>query len=139
MTVAANQAALIEKLLLLPDPQERLSHIVSLAAKAPHLPQEQRTPEHRVAGCLSHVWLTASCREGHFTFLSAADSPLVAALVHLLCELYRETQAADILTAQPTLLQDIGIWQNLSPTRQNGLLAVIATIRRLALVATAAN
>jgi len=124
MTVADRQRTLCESLLFLPDAQERLSHLVTEAAKSPVLPLEDRVPDYRVPGCVSQVWLRPEFRGGRCYFRSAADSPLVAGLVHLLCRIYDGAEPHDILRTEPAVLEEAGIWRNLSPTRQTGLQAV---------------
>lgn len=124
MTVSQRQSGLLENLLVLPDPQERLAYLVTEAARAPALAESERVPEIRVHGCISQVWLKRGFANGRCRFHSAADSPLVAGLVHLLCRIYDDAEPADILAVEPSLLETAGLWKNLSPTRQNGLQAV---------------
>ena len=135
MSVGEKQAQLIEDLLIIEDVQERLSAVVSRAARRA-LPPEQRVDAHRVAGCVSSVWLVPEMREGRCHFAFDADSPMVKGLVGLLCEVYEGGAAADIVDTEPVLWHQLGFLKLLSPTRVNGLAAVRARIKSFAHHAT---
>ena len=135
MTVGEKQAQLIEDLRIIEDVQERLSAVVSRAAKR-SLPPEQRADTHRVAGCVSSVWLVPELREGRCHFGLDADSPMVKGLVSLLCEVYEGGTAHDVASTEPVLWEQLGFLRLLSPTRLNGLAAVRARIKAFAEHAT---
>lgn len=132
MTLAEREHQLLERLMLLPDPQERLSALVNRAANVPPLLESERIEAHRVRGCVSNVWLVGS-RDGECCcFRSEADSPLVAGLVGLLCELTQGAEAGDLEKFTTTIFHALGLWDQLSPTRQNGLRCVQETMRHFA-------
>ena len=87
MTVAEKQQELISDLQIIEDVQERLSAVVSRAARK-GLSEEEKTEERLVKGCVSRVWLKAEVQDGRCVFQSDADSPMVKGLVALLCEVY---------------------------------------------------
>lgn len=132
-TVAANQAALLELYAPIEDPQERLTLVVEAARTAPAVPPAERTADLLVEGCTSRVWLKSEYTAGALRFASASDSPLVHGLVALLCATYADCPPAEITATEPTVLQDLALWRNLSPTRQRGLTAVRTRLRTLAL------
>jgi cysteine desulfuration protein SufE len=132
MTLHTREQQLIESLLILPDAQERLSVLVQRAAQLPAIDAAHLVEQNRVLGCVSQVWLVKAYREQKCYFQSAADSPLVAGLVLLLAELCDGAAAAELATFTPQIFQELGIWRNLSPTRQNGLTAVMQTIQAFA-------
>ena len=133
MSVAEKQRQLIEDYSLIENRQERLAAIVDRARNLPPLPADLRTEAHRVHGCVSHVWLLAEVKEGRMTFRHDADSPLVRALFALLCDLYEGAAPADIAATEPDIFAALGLLRDLTPTRQNGLAAVRARIKSLAL------
>jgi cysteine desulfuration protein SufE len=128
------QQRLLDDLLAIPDPQERLAIVVARKSHLAAPDPADRTDANRVPGCVSTVWLTGAPDPAtHRLRLRAdAESPLVKGLVTLLCELYDDTAPADATTFQSELLEKLQIIQNLSPTRRNGLAAVQARIRALA-------
>lgn len=132
MTLADKQQQMLDDLLVIDDPQERLAFIVDRAKARPPLAATARTDEHRVRGCVSAAWVVGTVRDGRLHFTSDADSPLVRGLVALLCDLYSDALAADIVATEPTLLEQLGLLRTLSPTRVNGLRSVRAAIRDFA-------
>jgi cysteine desulfuration protein SufE len=132
MTLLEHEQTLTQQLLILPDSQERLSTLVQRSSRLPVLAAEDQVNAHLVRGCISQVWLAPSFSEGKCHFRFAADSPLVAGLVALFTQLCDGHSPAEIAEFHPQILADLGIWRNLSPTRQNGLNAVMQTIRDFA-------
>lgn len=134
MEPAARQAQLIEDFLLIENAQERLAAIVDRARRLPPLPAAERTDAHRVAGCVSQVWLVGELRDGLCQFRSDADGPLVKGLVAFVCDYFSGTAPAGILNDSTDPLAALDLLQNLSPTRQNGLAAVRGAIQAFARV-----
>jgi cysteine desulfuration protein SufE len=133
MTLAEKQSAMVERYQVIPDPQERLAIIIGHRSKLPPLPEEMRTPERRVEGCQSSVWIDGRIEDGVCRYHADSDSPLVRGLVVLLTELFDGATPDDAATFHPTILADLGIEKNLTPTRVNGVAQVAATLRRLAI------
>ena len=132
MTALERQRELIATYEPIPDRRERLALIMETARTQPTLTPAERSPDQLVEGCQSQVWLTATKDEGACHFRSASDSPLVHGLVSLLCCSYEGCTPADVVATEPTVLEELGLWQDLSPTRQNGLQAVRARLKALA-------
>ena len=132
MTLAEKQQQMIDDLALIENPQERFSAMVDRARSRPPLPEAERTEANRVKGCVSLAWITAEVRDGRCHFRCDADSPLVRGLLVLLCDLYSGATPAEVAATEPDLLEELGLAQNLSPTRLNGLRSVRAKIRDFA-------
>ncbi len=132
MTLADKQRHLADTLAIIPDAQERLAVVVDRAKKLPPLAEPERTDATLVRGCVSRVHLVAELRDGRCHFRCDADSPLVRGLVALLCEFFSGVAPAEIAASDADPLAELGLIKNLSPTRQNGLAAVRATIRAFA-------
>lgn len=132
VTVDLKETQIMERLSFLPDPQERLSALVARGAKATPLTMDEMVEENLVKGCVSQVWLVKEVNDGVCHFRAGADSPLVLGLVVLICDLCDNTPAAELVNFTPSILQDLGIWRNLSPTRQRGLESIMQTIRTFA-------
>jgi len=135
MSVSEKQAQLIEELSFIEDRQERLAAVVDRARRRPPFAVESKTEAHRVIGCISQVWITGELRDNALHFAFDADSPLVKGLVALIVALYEGAAPADIVATEPTLFADLGIARDLTPTRQNGLIAVRAHIKSIAAAA----
>ena len=106
------------------DPHERLAVAISYATALDPLKPEERIDANRVPGCVSRVWLAAEIQTGHCRFRTDADSPLVRGLAALLCGIYDGATPNEVITEEPLILDQLGLLQNLSPTRQNGLAAI---------------
>lgn len=132
MTVAEKQTRLTEDFAIIEDRQERLAAVVAHARRRAPLNASEKTEANRVPGCVSAVWLTASIADGRLQLRYDADSPLVKGLVGLLVELYDDAFPAEVIATEPTLLDDLGLLQDLSPTRRNGLASVRGQIKALA-------
>lgn len=131
MTVSEKQSELVSDLCIIEDVQERLSALVSRAARR-SLPPEQRIDGNRVQGCVSAVWLVPSVNEGRCHFAYDADSPMVKGLVGLMCEVYEGGTPTEVAATEPSLWEPLGFHKLLSPTRVNGLAAVRARIHSFA-------
>jgi cysteine desulfuration protein SufE len=133
MSLAAKQAALIEDLNFLPDAQERLAEVVRRGARH-SLPEDNKVESNRVEGCVSKVWLLGGWVGGTLSFSCDAESPMVKGLAALLCDLYSGATPAEVVAVEPLLWQACGLHKMLSPTRLNGLAALRAKIRAVALI-----
>jgi cysteine desulfuration protein SufE len=127
------QSQLVERYQIIPDPQERLAIIIGHRSKLDPIPEELKTPDRRVEGCQSSVWIDGRVENGICRYRVDSDSPLVRGLVVLLAELFDGAAADDAATFHPTLLADLGVEKNLTPTRVNGMSNVTATLRRIAI------
>ena len=126
------QQELIDDLNIIEDPQERLTIVVDRAKRHPALDESERTDTNRVPGCVSQVWLISEFRDGRCHFRCDADGPLVKGLVALLCDFFDDTLLAETASSEADPLAELGLLNNISPTRRNGLDAVRAAIRKFA-------
>ncbi len=132
MTVADTERALMDELMILPDPQERLAHLMRRAARRPPLPTSQRSESDLVPGCVSRVWLAGTLENDRCHFQVAADSPLVHGLMGLLCDVYEGAAPAEVMAVKTTIFTATGLDRSLSPTRLAGLAQAQARLAHLA-------
>jgi cysteine desulfuration protein SufE len=132
MSVTNRQKEIIANYDFIENYQERLGAIVDAARHLPSFEASLRTETNLVPGCTSRVWLTGECREGHCHFRADCDSPLVRGLVILLAQAYDGGTPAEVWATSPIVLEELGVWRDLTPTRQNGLTAVRQRIAELA-------
>ncbi len=128
-TPAAAQAAIAEEFAFFGDWSERYQYLIDLGRKLPPLPEACRTEEHRLRGCQSMVWIVPSGDAQRLDFAAASDSAIVSGLVYLALRVYSGRSAAEILATEPDFVGAIGLARHLSPTRSNGLAALLAFIR----------
>lgn len=114
----------------LEDWKERFSYIIDLGRALPPLPEEYHTDQYKVEGCVSQVWLVTRLNsENRMEFQADSDALLVKGLIALLLQVYSGRQPAEILANPPDFLQATGLLNNLSPSRSNGLTAMVNRIR----------
>lgn len=131
-SAADAQAAIAEEFGFFGDWSERYQYLIDLGRRLPPLPDEFRTEEHRIRGCQSMVWIVANGDATHLDFRAASDSAIVAGLIYLALRVYSGRSAEEILAAPADYISTIGFAKHLSPTRSNGLAAVLEFIRATA-------
>jgi cysteine desulfuration protein SufE len=132
VSLAEKQRQLIDDLLVIPDPQERLAAIVERVKNRPPLASAERTEANRIRGCVSLAWLVGDQRDGFCHFRADADSPLVRGLLGLLTDFYSAGTPAEIIAAEPAFLGELEFDRLISPTRLNGLRSAVAAVRAFA-------
>jgi cysteine desulfuration protein SufE len=128
-TPAEAQAAIAEEFAFFGDWSERYQYLIDLGRKLPTFPEEWKTKEHRLLGCQSMVWIVPEGNAEALRFHAISDSAIVSGLIYLALRVYSGRSAAEILATEPTYIQDIGLSRHLSPTRSNGVAAMLAFIR----------
>ncbi len=131
-TAADAQAAIADEFGFFGDWSERYQYLIDLGRKLPVFPEAWKTEEHRLHGCQSLVWIVAEGDAGRLDFHAASDSAIVSGLVYLALRVYSGRSAAEILATEPDYIAHIGLSKHLSPTRSNGLAALLAFIRERA-------
>lgn len=132
-TAAEAQIAIRDEFAFFSDWSERYQYLIDLGRKLPPLPAAQRIEAHRLLGCQSMVWIVASGNVARLEFTAASDSAIVSGLIFLALRVYSGRSAAEIIAIEPTFVDDIGLARHLSPTRNNGLSALLAFIRETAM------
>ena len=128
-TPAEAQAAIREEFAFFGDWSERYQYLIDLGRKLPELPAGWKTEEHRLQGCQSMVWIVVEGDADRLDFHAISDSAIVSGLVYLALRVYSGRSAAEIADTDASYIADIGLAKHLSPTRSNGLAALLAFIR----------
>ena len=130
------EQAIAEEFSFFGDWSERYQYLIDLGKKLPPFPVEWQTEENRLLGCQSKVWIVASGDASRLDFQAISDSSIVSGLVYLALRVYSGRSAAEILATPPDYIAKIGLAKHLSPTRTNGLAALLAFINDKARAAT---
>ena len=128
-TAADAQRAIAEEFAFFGDWSERYQYLIDLGRKLPPMDESLRTEENRLLGCQSKVWIVSAGDASRLDFIAASDSAIVSGLVFLALRVYAGRSAAEILATEPDYIAAIGLSKHLSPTRSNGLAALLAFIR----------
>lgn len=137
-TAAEAQAAIAEEFALFGDWSERYQYLIDLGRKLPPFAEGWKTEDRRLLGCQSKVWIVPSGDATRLDFAAASDSAIVSGLVYLALRVYSGRSAREILDTPADYIAAIGLAKHLSPTRSNGLAALLAAIRQRAQDALAA-
>jgi cysteine desulfuration protein SufE len=130
---------LIEEFQFLDNWMDRYQYLIDLGRKLPPFPDEFRTEEYRLHGCQSQVWLKTRSVGDRLEFQAISDSAIVSGLIAVLMRVYNGRRAADIVATPPAFIKAIGLDAHLSPTRSNGLRAMIQAISTAAAAVPAAT
>jgi len=123
---------LVEEFGLFDNWVDRYQYIIDLGRQLPPFPSEWQTEDHRLHGCQSQVWLHTETAGDRLRFQAISDSAIVSGLIAILKRVYDGRRAAEIVATPPDFISRIGLDQHLSPTRSNGLAAMLGAIRAAA-------
>ena len=112
---------------------DRYQLLIDLGSEQEPLPEEYKTDNNLIEGCQSRVWLQADYVDGKIIFRAESDALIVKGIVALLIKVYSGRPPDEILNNEPYFVEAIGLKEHLSPTRSNGLVAMIKQMRLYAL------
>lgn len=137
--VMAAQAEVVEEFAFFDDWMDRYQYLIDLGRRLPEFPDELKTEANQIKGCQSQVWFVAQQQNERLHFDATSDAAIVSGLIAVLLRIYSDKCAADILSATPEFVSQLGLEQHLSPTRSNGLASMLEAIRRFAAAALPAK
>ncbi len=133
MTIDEAQDEVIEEFEGLDDWMDRYQLLIDMGEEQPPLPAADKTEQNLIDGCQSRVWLVCEESGGRLTFRAESDALIVRGIVALLIRILSGHTPQEIIDAQLYFIDRIGLREHLSPTRSNGLLAMVKQIRMYAL------
>ena len=122
------QAELVSEFQLFDDWMGRYEYLIDLGKQLPEFPAEWQNEENRIHGCQSQVWIRSELQDGRLHFDGTSDAAIVRGLMAVLFRVFNDRRPEDLVAARPDFLSDIGFAQHLSPTRSNGLHAMLESI-----------
>ena len=132
-TIKEIQDEIIAEFVDFEDWLDRYQLLIDLGGEQEALPAEYKTDNNLIEGCQSRVWLQADYVDGKVIFRAESDALIVKGIVSLLIKVYSGRTPDEILENEPYFVEAIGLKEHLSPTRSNGLLAMIKQMRLYAL------
>lgn len=133
MTINEKQDEIIAEFDEIDDWMDRYGYIIDLGNALPPIDESKKKPQNLIEGCQSRVWLDAACENGRVHFTADSDAIIVKGIISLLISVLNDHTPEEILDADLYFIDRIGLSENLSPTRSNGLLAMIKQMRMYAL------
>ena len=139
MTINEIQDEIIEEFAEFDDWMDTYQPLITMGEEQEPLPAELKTEQNLIDGCQSRVWLVCDEREGKLQFRAESDALIVKGIVSLLIRVVTDHTPQEILDADLYFIPQIGLTEHLSPTRSNGLLAMVKQIRMYALAFSQLN
>jgi cysteine desulfuration protein SufE len=136
-SAAQAQQDIAEEFAFFGDWTERYQYLIDLGKQLPPFPESDKTEPYRVHGCQSMVWLVPSGDASNMHFEAISDSAIVSGLIALVLRVYSDRSAQEIVATEPEFIAAIGLAKHLSPTRSNGLAAMLAKLKGYAAQALA--
>lgn len=133
MTINEIQDQIIEEFSELDDWMDKYQLLIDLGSEQEPLPEEYKTDSNLIEGCQSRVWLQADEVDGRLVFQAESDALIVKGIVSLLVQVLSGHTAEEIVDADLYFIEQIGLKEHLSPTRSNGLVAMVKQMRLYAL------
>lgn len=134
MTIKETEEQIVEEFSIFTDWLDKYEYIIELGKSVPVIDEAAKTDDHLIKGCQSRVWLTCSVADGKLYFAADSDAIITKGIISLLIRVYNGQTPKDILDSDLSFISRIGLQENLSPTRANGLVSMIKRIREYALV-----
>lgn len=126
------QQELVEEFQFFDNWMDRYQYIIDLGRRLPDFPESDRTNENKIKGCQSQVWFTARESGDRLQFQAISDAAIVSGLIALLLRVYSNRKPRDIVDTAASFVAALQLEQHLSPTRSNGLSAMLKAIHGFA-------
>jgi cysteine desulfuration protein SufE len=133
MTINERQDEIIDEFSGFDDWMDKYQLLIDLGTEQEPLDEKYKTEQNLIDGCQSRVWLQADYVDGKIHFSAESDALIVKGIVALLIRVLNDSTPQEILDADLYFIEQIGLKEHLSPTRSNGLLAMVKQVRMYAL------
>jgi len=133
MTILDKEQEIIDDFAIYDDWMEKYEYIIELGKDLPQIDGQFKTDDNIIKGCQSQVWLHAEKKGDKIYYTADADAIIAKGIISLLIQVLSGQTADDILNAKLDFIKEIGLQEHLSPTRSNGLVAMIKQMKMYAL------
>lgn len=129
MTIQEKQNEIVGEFSFFEDWQQRYEYLIDLGRSLPSMSEDSKMEGKLVKGCQSNVWLDTRMEDDKLIFTADSDAILPKGIAALLVRIYSDQKPEDILQSNEKFIEEIGLQEFLSPTRANGLVAMIKQIK----------
>jgi cysteine desulfuration protein SufE len=133
MTIQEIQEQIVSEFSYFEDWMDRYNHLIDMGKSCPLIDEKFKTKNYLISGCQSRVWLHAAMVDGKIVFTADSDAVITKGIVNLLIRVFSQQPAEDIIAADISFIDKIGLKEHLSPTRSNGLMSMIKQMKLYAL------
>jgi cysteine desulfuration protein SufE len=129
MTISEIQQQIVEEFSVFTEWLDRYAYLIELGKTLPPYSDAHKVEQNLIQGCQSRVWLNAELADGKIIFSADSDAIITKGIVSLLVRVFSGQTPQDIMSADLTFIDQIGLRENLSPTRANGLLSMVKQMK----------
>ncbi len=129
MTIKEVEKQIVEEFSIFEEWLDKYEYLIELGKSLPLIEEAGKRDENLIKGCQSRVWLGAEYRDGKIYFTADSDAIITKGIISLLLRVFSGRTPEEIADADLNFIKEIGLQDNLSPTRANGLLAMIRQIK----------
>ena len=133
MSIEKKQNEVIEEFGVFDDWMDKYSYLVELGNELEGLNEEEKTDDNLINGCQSKVWIVPEVKDRKMHFRADSDAIITKGIASLLIRIFEEEKPEDVMNSNLFFIEKIGLEKHLSPTRSNGLLAMIKRIKAFAM------
>ncbi len=133
MTVQEVEDQIVEEFSIFDDWMDRYNYLIELSKDLPLIEEKEKNEQNVIKGCQSRVWVNSEYQNGKIHFTADSDAIITKGIIALLIRVLSDRTPQEILDNELTFIDKIGLKENLSPTRANGLLAMIKQMKLYAL------
>ena len=131
-TIKEIQEEIVEEFSVFSDWMDKYEYLIELGKNMPLIDEKDKTSDNLIEGCQSRVWLSCREQDGRLHFAADSDAIITKGVISLLLMVYDGQKPEDILASDEEFISRIGLKENLSPTRANGLVSMVKTIKAYA-------
>jgi cysteine desulfuration protein SufE len=133
MTIKQIQEEIVDEFAMFDDWMQRYEYIIDLGKNLPLIDEAYKTDDNIIKGCQSKVWVHAEKQDDKISFTADSDAILTKGIIAILIRVFSNQNSEDILNADMSFIDEIGLKEHLSATRANGLVSMIKKIKMYAL------
>ena len=133
MTIKEIQEEIVDEFAMFDDWMQRYEYIIELGKSLPLIEDQDKVEENLIRGCQSKVWLHAQKNDDKIVFTADSDAILTKGIIAILIRTFSDQKAADVMNADTSFIDEIGLKEHLSPTRANGLVSMLKQIKLYAI------
>lgn len=129
MTINEIQDEIVEEFVVFDDWMDRYAYLIEIGNDLEEMPEERKSNQTLIEGCQSKVWIDAEVKGDHIIYYAESDAVIVKGIVALLLRVFSGRTIKEVMESELYFIDKIGLSNHLSPTRSNGLLAMVKQIR----------
>lgn len=133
MTIQEIQEEIVDEFAMFDDWMQRYEYIIELGKTLPLIDEQYKVEENLIRGCQSQVWLHAEKQDGKIVFTADSDAILTKGIIAILIRTFSNQKPENVMSADMSFIDEIGLKEHLSPTRANGLVSMMKQIKLYAI------